>query len=657
MRLNEQQKKAVVIKEKAHLLLAAAGSGKTSVLVSRYLEGLKKGMRPSQILAITFTTDAAHQMKQRILDKLKDSADKKLREEFLFQSAIQTIDSFCFSLIEEWATSCGFPMIQEVLTEERFSILFQETFLEWSRELEEEEARGLFRHFTYDDASALGEFLYKKRFLILSDQYKGPSGLGKEIYERLISILSSLVKILEERSFKQGYYTYSDLGEVAKCILESEDIVSKVRDGFKMILVDEFQDTSLLQWEIIQRISQENLRNVFMVGDANQSIYRFRGADLTVFSQALKKIQDCKGEVTKLSINYRTGKRVLEKINNISKGLFQSSSFPLIEMEGVHEGGEVFWYQAKDFEEEKGLAHEILSHVEKGEEVAFLFRVSERIPDLAHYLESRGIACHWKKSLDLFRSLTIQGVSSYLHFMADPLEPFWAIRFLRSIFIDFPEQRLLELREKGVAFFMMLSQLPEIDWVLRLIEKGEVRVGALLEELLYHGNTQNVAWPLLEQFLNIIVPYDNVWDAVKALEALGRGRFQVSMDENKKSSIHIITVHASKGLEFDHVILMDLKSGTNNRKPLCCLDSQNNFYFRFLHSGEWVDCEGYHDFWEREKSLQEEEGRRLLYVALTRVKKKLHIILPPKDSASKGTFASYLWPEFEKEKGFIDCEI
>ena len=289
--LNKEQKEAVLSTDGPNLIVAGAGSGKTRVLTTRLIHIIdQKKAFPNQILCVTFTNKAAREMQNRVIQNLKGSS-KAI-------PWLGTFHSISVKFLRRHAEALDYKS--------NFTIL------------DTDDQKKLIRNIVK------GENLDAKKFspqLIMYhiDQWKNKGLLPKDIkLKNSSSILKSILKVYEIYQNKTKDLNAFDFGDLilfcVKLFEEHEDIKKIYRDNFKYILVDEFQDTNFIQNKWLNLLVNEN-QNICCVGDDDQSIYSWRGAEIKNFLTFDQIYKNCK--VFKLEQNYRSTKNILEIASNL----------------------------------------------------------------------------------------------------------------------------------------------------------------------------------------------------------------------------------------------------------------------------------------------------------------------------------------------------
>lgn len=650
-RLTADQRQAIETVDRPYLLVAAAGSGKTTVLVKRYCHLLSRGIQPDQILTVSFTNEAADQMRSRILLEPALQSDEKTRKAVERTYLIGTLHSFCYQLINEFGSQLKLPKIDKILTSFEFAHRFDSAYEAWLKQLPAETVSTFL-----DQLSPLELRMGIRETLVKRHQWT------KSDLE-ILKAAKPLVDSFQESLLADHLYDFEDLEYYALHILKNSSVVRHwVREKIRSLLVDEFQDTSPIQWEILSRIIGKSLYKFFAVGDPRQSIYRFRNADVKVFHTIAQLVNQAGGTVGHLNTNFRSTAQLVAQVNEASRHLFHDTEFTFHPMEsGRAQGTETFspiepLCYAADGTREQRQKEEItlfLTDLKKRlaegvppEEIAVLFRVSDSIPAYFEALSECGIPVQARTRTSLFDNYDILDLFYYLRSVEDPLDDFALSCFLRSSFVALSYSELNDLFQcPGDSLFEKLYQQKpaQLEWYLDLIDKGVTQPQALLSLLFSNASY----FPnQTEAFLLFLAQTDlSQWTLSETLSRLRSWKREEVFVENgygsaSSAAIQLLTVHRAKGLEFSHVYLVDTLRQSPKQFPPLWIGTGGQIALR---PKECSDSDDYTKIRLENSHADSQESRRILYVALTRAKNSL-IILSPSNAkrVSKDSWASLL---------------
>jgi ATP-dependent helicase/nuclease subunit A len=337
---------------KSVIISSPAGSGKTEKLARRYVSLLLGGSEIEKILAITFTEKAAAEMKERILKILeKENPDvfMKVREKMPLMR-ISTIHAFCLKLLKRFSIELGLDPSLEVMDEFNASILWSESVYESL--MEEKDSPDLFFDMMknrgikgWDNLSRILDELRRRRphpELILKEGYP----VEGEEEKKILDLYSRCLKRYTDKKRERHLIDFDDLELLTYEALiknpEWQNILYSFDEHTDHILVDEFQDTSSLQWKIIDKLTEEwrsglgakrdsgKIPTIFLVGDEKQSIYLFRGANVSVFREAKERFSEWLGNeyyFEEIRENYRSLPEIVNFTNSLFKGLMPPTMY------------------------------------------------------------------------------------------------------------------------------------------------------------------------------------------------------------------------------------------------------------------------------------------------------------------------------------------
>ncbi len=597
--LNKEQKEAVLNTEGPNLIVAGAGSGKTRVLTTRLIHIIKqKKAWPSQILCVTFTNKAAKEMQSRVMSHVKGSSNAI--------PWLGTFHSISVKFLRRHAEALGYKS--------NFTIL------------DTDDQKKLIRNIVK------GEDLDAKKFspqLIMYhiDQWKNKGLLPSDVkLKESGSIIKSIHKVYETYQIKVKDLNAFDFGDLilfcVKLFEEHADIREIYRKNFKYILVDEFQDTNFIQNKWLNLLVNEK-KNICCVGDDDQSIYSWRGAEIKNFLTFDKIYSNCK--VFKLEQNYRSTKNILETAstlisnnsNRVGKKLWSSAT----------QGEPVKLNCYKTGREEAQGISDIIEHKIKKKyslnNVSILVRAIHQTREFEERFMQIGINYRILGGIKFYERAEIKDAVSYLRIINQKYDDLALERVIGS-----PKKGVGESTLNQIYLFSKQNKLCLEDSIIKILEKGEFkpRIKTALKQLInmidkwrkdkismkhydllklvldesgYSTMLKNKKdlenenrLENLKELLRAMQDYDNLQNFLEHVA------LATSVDQDwEGAKVNLMTMHAAKGLEFDVVFLPGWEEGL------------------FPH----------------QKSLEEkgdfalEEERRLAYVGITRAKKEAYL--------------------------------
>lgn len=694
-KLNEQQKKAVDTVEGPVMVIAGPGTGKTQILSRRVANILTNHQtHPEEIVCLTYTEAGASEMLDR-LEGLIGEEGRNVR--------VSTIHSFCSELILEYSdlfgeepkvitTAAKYEILKDIIdehvTEEsplyknsgnRYSSKEQllELFTRMKRENlnKDDFEKEIDEYFKMIDLSIPGDELYSKFKYAINSKSKDKK-VGdykdkplKELQENMEKLLAG-VEIVEKYSDDISDHNYFDFDDMILWTiekLEEDDAFQRsVSEGIKYLFVDEFQDTSVIQNKLVDLLVKGKKNpNIFVVGDDDQSIYRFQGVSADNI-----QIFDKKYKPTKIVLeeNYRSSQAIIDASRQLI------SHNPREEKVLVAAGdNKNYDYQLpilKSYSNAKDEMYGVLSEIEEliqsgvsPKEIGVIYGRNSYGEEFAKILRDNGIFVQMKENQDLFKEPIFKKIVAILKYLCQPSRD---IRALRNIvYFDFFEVELSEIakiRNLKNDEKITIPSIAEIDKKLETIRKKVSRSENYLSPMYvlsdilktlgideyimkskekYHlVSVLNELYKLMSTEC-LLHPKLTVKGFLNQLSSLQEMKVSLPIEEisgSPSNCVQLMTAHGSKGLEFEHVFMMKCNDGKNNGKwP----GGENN-------SGRFSYPPSLNGKVENESQLKEEENRRLFYVAMTRAKKVLH--LSYSDDSAKTHFIN----EFENFTDPVD---
>ncbi len=619
--LNPAQREAVVHYDAPSLIIAGAGSGKTRVLTSRIAYMIEQGVKPWNILALTFTNKAAEQMRERIASMLPDARSRYIR--------MGTFHSVFSRILRENAERIGFTQ-SFTIYEPADSRNLLKTIV---RELNLPDEK-------YKPARLASRISYAKNCLVTPGAYLANSSLAAEDRQAQIPEFGNIYNIYCQRCKHNGAMDFDDLLLQTNILLrDCPDVLSRYQEQFRYILVDEYQDTNYAQYIIIRRLSQHHSK-VCVVGDDAQSIYSFRGAKIENILSFRKDYPDAM--VFKLEQNYRSTRTIVEAANSVivhNAKRMEKNCFS----EGV-EGERIRILKAyTDREEAEMVVSDLRDKVrgagDEWSEAVILYRTNNQSAVLEDNLRRRGIPYRIYKGSSFYDHKEIKDMMAYIRVVINPRDD----EAFRRI-VNYPArgigettvQRIAQLAaERGVSMWEAVDALvaePPKDAVERAIVRKVTEFVAMIRQLSLARNDKSLydfgmeiasrsgilaayraentpeatsALDNIEELLNSMQEFRERCDAeirngerpageeATVEEWLQNMMLMTDMDKDDpqdRNRVTLMTVHSAKGLEYKYVYIVGMEE---NLFP-----SQ-----RAMETPDGL-----------------EEERRLFYVALTRAK-------------------------------------
>ncbi|WP_071125949.1 ATP-dependent helicase [Peptoniphilus lacydonensis] len=599
--LNDKQREALLATEGPLLILAGAGSGKTKVVTSKIAYLIEELKVPSwKILAITFTNKAAKEMKDRVANLI----DRDISSMW-----IGTFHSICVRILRKNIESIGYSSNFTIYDRDDQITVVKEAIAELNLDRDIYKPRAIIN----DISNIKSDGLTPIEYLDLNKDNFYKENLGK-IYD-----------IYEKKLRSNNALDFDDLLIKTVNILKSEDYTRNFyRDKFQYIFVDEYQDTNKIQYEFVKLIAGEN-PNLTVVGDNDQSIYKWRGADINNILNFHKDFPGAK--IVKLEQNYRSTQKILDVANKVIEN--NDSRIDKNLWTARDEGKNVLY---KEFphsnEEEYGVINKIIGLNYKGEEfknMAILYRTNTQSRGFEEALIRERIPYKIVGGLKFYDRMEVKDVLAYLRVINNPDDNVSLARIInrpkRGIgdtsladMLDYADKNNLSLYDvvTNIDKFDDLNlrarkNIKEFGSILKILKdrSKEFSIGKLFEDVLYESgyaldlknqNTIESKTRLenIEELHSNIMEYDR--EGVELSEYLNTLSLLSDVDKTSEDSgVNLMTMHAAKGLEFGTVFLVGLEEGLFPTS-------------RSLESEEEV-----------------EEERRLCYVGVTRACDNLFI--------------------------------
>ena len=602
--LNKEQQQAVQHTEGPLLILAGAGSGKTKVLTVRIAHLLAQGVNPYEILAITFTNKAAKEMKSRVEGLVGDVANRIW---------LSTFHSFCAKFLRfEIDSFLG----------------YNSNFTIYDTSDSQTVIKAALKALNLDDKyypvgamiAAISDA--KNKLLFASDFRKQ----ARDFYQQKVA---DVYEYYERELRKNNALDFDDLLLVAVKLLQSNaTVLDKYSHRFRYVMIDEYQDTNHAQY-LLAKLLASHWKNIAVVGDADQSIYAWRGADIQNILDFEKDYPNCTS--IKLEQNYRSTKIILDAANAVidnNEGRPEKNLWT-----DKIEGAKIQHFTAQSEHEEAAFIGDTIAkkhdiHDVPYGDMAILYRTNAQSRVLEEALIKRALPYTMVGGTKFYDRKEIKDVLAYLRVLYNPFDDLSLLRIInvpkRSIGATTVAKLQDYAREKGTSLFMTLTQLHLIDSIKGKTKEKLEEFGILIFTLVSEMEDKTVL-DILESILDrtgYLAQLEESTDPQDQARAENIGEllsvakdFQdtnpsgtvedfleqvalvndVDSFEQEEAKVTLMTLHAAKGLEFPIVFLCGLEEGL------------------FPHSRTLMNPE------------EIEEERRLAYVGITRAEKELYI--------------------------------
>lgn len=591
--LNDRQKEAVVNTDGPMLILAGAGSGKTKVLTTKVAYLIEeKNIDPNNILAITFTNKAAKEMKERIF---------KLEGNSAFYIQISTFHSFGLKILKENCELLGY--------EKNFTILDSDDSLSIIKKIMKE---------LNIDANKYNPKAIKNVISNNKNEIIDPEKYSLYVNTDFDEIALEVYRKYEKSLKINNAVDFDDLLILPlKLFNNNPGVLQKYQEKYKYVFIDEYQDTNEPQY-ILSKMISAKYKNITVVGDADQAIFTWRGANYKNILNFEKDYKDAK--VVLLEENYRSTKTILNAANNVIKNNKVRKEKNLWTQN--EEGSKITYYKAFDEKDESNyVVNEIKKLIEKGvnpKDICVLYRANAQSRTVEEAFLTSNISYNIVGSYAFYNRKEIKDLIAYLKLIYNNKDD---VSFLRVI--NYPKRGIGNKAIENLAIksnvldkslYEVIDSGKELDFknMIEEIKKEEshLTLTELIDMVLDKSGMKksledeksieaDIRLENLEEFKSIAKAMEINEGIVSLEELLDKLALVSDVSEQKNDNedkVTLMTMHAVKGLEYDYVFIVGVEEGL------------------FPHSNSL------------ESNDELEEERRLCYVAITRAKKKLYLI-------------------------------
>jgi DNA helicase-2/ATP-dependent DNA helicase PcrA len=611
--LNEQQREAVLATEGPLLILAGAGSGKTRVIAHRiaYLIAEKK-VPYWNILAVTFTNKAADEMRQRVQRLLRTQERGSL-------PLVSTFHSLCVRILRQ-----DLEKLNDRYTR-RFTIYDQDDSIRLIKQC--------IKDLGYDE-KYVGPRATQSAISAAKNQGEDPTAFAAraEYMDERRAVMAKVYEMYEARLHSNNALDFDDLLiKTVRLLRDVDEVREKYNNKFRYILVDEYQDTNSPQFELIRLITEKS-KNIAVVGDEDQSIYKWRGADISNILNFEKHFPNTK--TIRLEQNYRSTQTILDVAGAVVKNNLERKGKNL--WTSNPRGGRVGYYQAFDAEAEaRWVASKIVEHRRDEFDIraAVLYRTNSQSRVFEEAMRRTGLQYNIIGGFSFYERMEVRDIIAYLKLALNPNDSIALQRVINSpprgigkTTIDEIERRAKDyelslwetignvIEQPGTLGSRAISALRNFRSIVNKLAKmaeepdgsskepvSDIVRAAIIEtgyEIALRSERTDEAEGRLEnlqELVNAAVDYDE--QGIEGLrEFIDHSALVSDQDDYKRDApVTLMTAHSAKGLEFPLVFIVGLEDGL------------------FPHSRSATD------------RAEMEEERRLAYVAMTRAERYLYV--------------------------------
>ncbi len=592
--LNERQKDAIKYTEGPLLILAGAGAGKTKTITERIVQIIKNGVNPTNVLAVTFTNKAASEMRERITHRLIEEKIAEINQ-YVEKPIIKTFHSLGLMMLSEQSENVGLHKHPTILdSSDSLSII-------------KSACEKLGVDTKTHDPSKIRNIISREK-----GDFTSVSEYEKKVVSAQMEIVLSVWRLYEEELKNQKAVDFDDL--IIKTVLMLEkykNIRDYYQDRFKYIHIDEYQDTNAAQYALVKLLVNEKTNNLCVVGDTDQNIYSWRGANLKNIMNFEHDFHNTK--IVLLEENYRSTKNILSLANNtIKKNTVRKDKNLFTSKE---EGDKIeicpAWDEGSEAEMIAKKCKDLLDRGVDGKNIAILYRANFQSRVLEEFFIKEGVEYNLLGT-KFFERKEIKDVMSYLRAALN-----------RDSQPDL--KRVFDTPKKGIGKTSVLKiftgeELPpktqiKINNVYEFLDKIKTLLdteklshimqmiivdSGMEKEMLEGSDEDKERLENARELVSFTLKYDEKVASEIIHEFLEEVGLMSDQDNDKKehNGVRLMTVHSSKGLEYDYIFISGLEQDL------------------FPHKNIGNKKRGVEE---------EEEERRLFYVAVTRAKKVLYL--------------------------------
>lgn len=590
--LNDRQKEAVLYGDGPLLILAGAGSGKTSVLTTRVAYLIKeRGVDPRSIVAITFTNKAAKEMKERII-KLVGSTGYNIQ--------ISTFHSFGLRIIKENHERLGYDRNFTILDSDDSLTVIKKIL----KDLNIDSKR-------YNPKFIKNKISSCKNEMVMPDKYKAL------VNDEVSDIIYKVYKKYQETLLRNNSLDFDDLlVKPIELFNKHPDVLQQYQELFKYIFIDEYQDTNEVQY-IFSKMLSAKYKNICVVGDDAQSIYSFRGANFKNILNFEKDYKDAK--VILLEQNYRSTKTILNAANSVIKNNIQKKDKNLWTENEV--GEKIKYVRALDEKDEASFVTKEVRKLNNDgvslDEITVLYRTNAQSRAIEEGFLNSNIPYRIVGAYAFYSRKEIKDLLAYLKLIYNPKDDVSLERIInypkRGIGPKTIDNLSMDAVLNGTSMFDVIEKGKELEFKKLILDMKKQSESLSLTETVdmvldksgiksdlesEHTLEADIRLENLEEFKSITKTFEEESGVASLEDFLNEVSLVSDVNDEKNDNspkVTLMTIHAVKGLEFSYVFVIGMEENI----------------FPHVNSFE-------------EGGLEEE--RRLCYVAITRAKKKLYLV-------------------------------
>lgn len=586
-KLNKEQIEAVKTIDGPVLVMAGAGSGKTKVLTTRIAYLIEEGIPSYNILAITFTNKAAAEMRDRVSNLIGDVS-----------SFIGTFHSLGVRIIRENHDILGLPNNFTIIDSDDTNTIIKKLLKEMNL-----------------DSKQYSPSYVRNRISFIKNQMLTDGELDRLFNTPMDKVVVEVYHRYNNKLKTSASVDFDDLLLLpVNLFKERKDILEYYQDKYRYILIDEYQDTNPVQYKLSVMLSNK-YKNIFVVGDMNQSIYAFRQADFRNISNFERDFKGAK--VIKLEHNYRSTNNILSAANEVIKHNTERKDLKLFSDNG--DGVKIKYMRAYDEKHEIALVIDEIKHLlsegYKNEDIAILYRTNAQSRAIEDVFLAKGIPYKVFGSYYFYNRKEIKDLISYLRLIYNPHDEISLRRVINTPKRGIGESAIAAIEERtkqqNISMFDALETRKELEFkeiIEDLIKRSEsLSLTELIDEVLERSGMKKelesskaledeIRLENLMEVKSITTSFEertgsaNLGDFLEEVSLIA----DISNHTEDGDVVTLMTLHSAKGLEFPVVFLVGMEEGL------------------FPHNMSLM-----------ENNLEEE--RRLCYIGITRAKERLYL--------------------------------
>ena len=590
--LNKEQEKAVLVNSGPLLILAGAGSGKTKVLTTKIaylIESL--GVSPYNVLAITFTNKAAKEMSERLYNMIGEISTK---------AQVSTFHSFGLKILRENYEKLGYSSnFVRMDSDDTLSII-----------------KKILKELNLD-SKIYNPSAIRNKISGCKNELMEPNDYEKYAASEFEKVVLKVYEMYQKTLKQNNSIDFDDLLILPiKLFRQFPDVLDKYQERFQYILIDEYQDTNEAQY-ILTKLISSKYRNICVVGDVDQSIYGFRGANYRNILNFEKDYKDAL--IIKLEQNYRSTNNILEAANSVIKNNKERKSKNLWSNKG--KGDKLTYFRAFNEKDEAFYVireiKQLLAKGIKSQDIAVLYRTNAQSRIMEEELLKENLPYRVVGSFYFYSRKEIKDLIAYLRLIYNDKDNISLLRVINTPKRGIGNKTVSNLINianiENKSIYEVISGGKELEFKNTVESLKEISKNITLTELVdkildvtgmrreYESEKTleaEIRLENLEEFKSITKSFEEKYGLVSLEDFLLEISLVSDVNEYKddKNRISLMTVHSVKGLEFDNVFVIGLEEGI------------------FPHINSLMD------------SSEIEEERRLMYVAITRAREKLWLV-------------------------------